>query len=87
MSPVSAICDVPEFRDDDLLCDPKNRDYIQAACDDFGKDLNAMSLREIYNLLTEDYNFTDEKELNPYAQFISSMKYDNLENSLNIIIE
>lgn len=87
VSPISAICDVPEFRDDDLLCDPKNRDYIQAACDDFGKDLNAMSLREIYDLLTEDCNFTDEKELNPYAQFISSMKYDNLEGSLNIINE
>lgn len=86
-SPIIAIRDVDEFRDDDLLCDPKNRDYVEAACEDFGRDLNGMSLRQIYNLLTEDYNFTDEMELNPYAIFISSMKYDNLENSLNIVTE
>lgn len=82
-SPLTAVCDVQEFRDNDLLCDPKNKDYVQAACEDFGKDINGMTLRQIYNLLTN--NGIDE--FNDQALFISSMKYDNIDNSLAIIVE
>lgn len=86
VSPVIAICDVTEFREDDLLCDPKNKDYVQAACEDFGKDLNNMSLKELYNMLTDGYDLS-KYEVNPNAHFISSMTYDNLENSLNVIVD
>lgn len=71
-SPVSAIRDIREFRDDDILSDPKNRDYLQSAFDDFGKDRNDMSLREIYNCLTQE-------DCNPV--FIQSMQYGDIEES------
>lgn len=73
-SPVSAIRDVKEFRDDYLLSDPKNKDYLQAAFDDFGKDLIDMSLRDIYNML---------KDQNP--RFFLSMNYGSQEESLEIV--
>lgn len=75
-SPISAIRDIKEFRDDNVLSDPKNKDYLQAAFDDFGKDTNDMSLRDIYNML---------KDQNPV--FITSMLYGNKEESLNWIDE
>lgn len=73
-SPVSSIRDVREFRNDTLLSDPKNKDYLQAAFDDFGKDLMDMSLRDIYNMLN-DHN----------PQFFLSMNYGTREESLEII--
>lgn len=73
-SPVSAIRDMKEFRDDTLLSDPKNKDYIQAAFDDFGKDLMEMSLRDIYNLIH-----------NNDPKFFLSMNYGSKEESLEII--
>lgn len=73
-SPVSAIRDVREFRDDVMLSDPKNKDYLQAAFDDFGKDLIDMSTRDIYNLL---------KDQTP--TFFMSMNYGTREESFDII--
>lgn len=73
-SPVSAIRDVKEFRDDVMLSDPKNKEYLQAAFDDFGKDIMDMSLREIYEML---------KDGNP--KFFLSMNYGNREESMEII--
>lgn len=73
-SPISAIRDVKEFRDDTLLSDPKNKDYIQAAFDDFGKDLMELSMREIYNLI-KDYS----------PNFFLSMNYGSREESLEVI--
>lgn len=73
-SPISSIRDVKEFRDDPLLSDPKNRDYLQAAFDDFGKDINDLSLRGIYELLNDHLPI-----------FMRSMNYANREESLNII--
>lgn len=73
-SPVSAIRDVAEFRNDTVLSDPKNKDYIQAAFDDFGKDLMNMSLRDIYNILSGK---------NPL--FSVGTYYGTLEESFNII--
>lgn len=73
-SPVSAIRDVKEFRDDITLSDPKNKDYIQASFDDFGKDVNEMTLRQIKEML-------DVGE----PQFIASMVYGNREDSLDIV--
>lgn len=70
-SPTSAIRDTKEFRGDDLLSDPKNRDYVQASFDDFGKDLNDKSLREIENLLE-----------NSEPIFMKSMLYGSPEDSL-----
>lgn len=71
-SPVSAIRDVREFRDDDLLSDPKNREYIQSAFDDFGRDINDYTLRDFYNILTAD----DCKPI-----FFASMNYGTREDS------
>lgn len=73
-SPVSAIRDVKEFRDDITLSDPKNKDYIQASFDDFGKDINDMTLKQIKDML-------DVGE----PQFIASMVYGNREDSLEIV--
>lgn len=73
-SPVSAIRDVKEFRDNIILSDPKNKDYLQAAFDDFGKDINDMKMCDIYNML---------KDKSPL--FIMSMPYGNREESLEII--
>lgn len=51
--PVSAVADVREFREDDTLCDPKNKDYVQAAFMDFGKDLIDLKLRDFYVMLKD----------------------------------
>lgn len=75
-SPVSSIRDIKEFRDDNILSDPKNRDYLQSAFDDFGKDRNDMSLRQIYDTV-------NEASCEPI--FIKSMQYGELEESINII--
>lgn len=77
-SPVSSIRDIKEFRSDDVLSDPKNRDYLQSAFDDFGKDRNEMTLREIYNVLTTD-------GCNPI--FIKSMVYGSIEDSVEWITD
>lgn len=71
-SPVSSIRDVKEFREDDMLSDPKNKDYLQSAFDDFGKDRNDMTLRDIYDTLTE---------VDCTPLFIMSMQYGDLEES------
>lgn len=74
VSPLSAIRDMPDFRDDDELCDPKSRDYVQAAFDDFGKDLNDRTLRELYELLS-----------NGEPVFLTSMLYGTLEESIKVV--
>lgn len=71
-SPVSSIRDVREFRDDNILSDPKNKDYLQSAFDDFGKDRNDMTLRDMYNVLSNN-------DCTP--MFIQSMQYGNIEES------
>lgn len=70
-SPINSIRDVKEFREDSSLSDPKNKDYLLAAFDDFGKDINELTLREIYNLLNDKQ-----------PVFIMSMNYGNREESL-----
>lgn len=72
--PLTAIRDMPEFRACDILTDPKNKDYISAAFNDFSKDLNDMSVRDFENLL---------KDKEPV--FMTSMAYGDLEESTNII--
>lgn len=76
--PVSSIRDVKEFRDNAVLSDPKNKDYIQASFDDFGKDLNDLKLRDFYNMLTKE-------DCNP--KFITSMDYGSMEDSIKIVNE
>lgn len=78
ISPISAIRDMPDFRNNYILSDPKNKDYIQAAFDDFGRDLNDYSLRDFYILLKNP-------ECKPI--FINSMNYGNIEESTDIINE
>nr|QVW56819.1 MAG: nonstructural protein NS1 [Aegithalos caudatus ambidensovirus] len=75
-SPLSAVRDIKEFRDDYILSDPKNKDYIQASFDDFGRDLNDFSLREFYEMLSKP----DCKPV-----FIASMEYANSDVSLEWI--
>lgn len=76
VSPLSAIRDVREFRDSLLLSDPKNKDYIQASFDDFGRDINDYSLGQINELLTR----TDAKPI-----FMASMTYGSRDDSLSWI--
>lgn len=73
-SPLSAIKDVYQFRSNDLLTNPKHKDYVNASIDDFSKDINEFSLRDIYNML---------KCSTP--MFFTSMNYDNLDNSIDIV--
>lgn len=77
-SPVSSIRDVKEFRHDDLLSDPKNKDYIQSAFDDFGRDINDYTLRDFYTVLSAE-------GCTPI--FISSMEYGSREDSIEWIDE
>ena len=78
VSPITSIRDIAEFRNDDLLSNPNNIKYIQASLDDFGKDLNELTLKEIYNILNTN-------TVKP--TFIKSMQYGNLEESLEWIDE
>lgn len=73
VSPICAIRDISEFRDDDDLSDPRSKDYIAAAFDDFGRDLNSMSLRELHTMLTDT---------NADPVFMSSMHYGTLTDSV-----
>ena len=73
-SPVSAITDVKEFRDDMMLSDPKNKDYLLAAFNDFGKDIMEMSIRDIYNLI---------KDQTPL--FFLSMNYGSRTESFEVV--
>lgn len=75
-SPLSAIRDVEEFRNDDILTDPKSKDYIQASFDDFGKDINNYSIRDLYN------NF---KLYTKPPIFMASMAYGSLSESFEVI--
>lgn len=70
-SPLSAIRDINEFRDDLTLSDPKNKDYLLSAFDDFGRDINNYTLRDIENLLQ-----------NGEPIFIASMQYGTRDESL-----
>lgn len=72
--PTSAIMDTIEFRQDEILCNPKNKDYIQSALMDFGKDLNEYKLRDFEYIL---------EGKNPI--FMSGVVYGNREESLEWI--
>lgn len=73
-SPLSAIRDVPEFRANNLLSDPKNKDYLLAAFDDFGRDINEYTIRQIREML---------KDSEPI--FMTSMNYGPRAESFEII--
>lgn len=73
-SPISSIKDINEFRNDDWLINPKNKDYVNVAIDDFGKDINNYSLSEIRLVLEKGAPL-----------FFTSMNYDTRENSFIII--
>lgn len=75
-SPISAIQDTDEFRSDLTLSDPKNNAQVSATFVDFGRDINKMSIGQIYNIL---------KDKRP--QFMTSMNYGDDESSLSIVDE
>jgi hypothetical protein len=72
VAPISSIQNVQEFRDNLTLDNPANIKYINAAFNDFGKDICNLSLRQIYNIVREGT-----------PQFIMSMGYGNLEESVD----
>lgn len=74
--PVSSIRDILEFREDDMLTNPKNVHYLQAAFDDFGKDLMTMKLRDFEAILTKEY---------AEPQFFTSFDYGTLDESIEWI--
>lgn len=76
--PVSAIRNMDEFANNDLLSDPKNKDYIQAAFDDFGREINKFSLRDFYNMLVAP---------GCTPTFFKSMEYGSIEDSVEWIDE
>lgn len=51
ISPAQAIRNIDAFRKDKYLYNPRNKEYVQAAIDDFGKDVMKYSLNDIYNIL------------------------------------
>lgn len=65
-----------EFRDNILLSDPKNKDYVQASFDDFGRDLNEWTLRQFYNVLSDDI---------AQPQFMVSMNYADMSLSVTVV--
>lgn len=71
--PVSSIRDIVEFREKDILTNPKHMNYLLTSFDDFGKDLMVMKLRDFENILT-----------NPDSdpQFFTSFDYGQLEESI-----
>ena len=70
--PITAIQDVDEFRNDDILCDPNNDKYLLASFRDFGRDLMNYSLRDYYNMLMNSKS----------PLFNTSMDYGSQEESL-----
>lgn len=75
-APTNAIKNVKEFRDDYTLSDPKNKEYVQSALDDFGMDINIMSMREIFEIVSK-------QEAEPI--FFTSMLYGTMEHSIQWI--
>lgn len=76
ISPLISIRNVLEFRNNLLLSNPKNKDYVIAAIDDFGKTINDMSLRDIFNMINDD---------NTERIFIKGTTYGNVMDSLATI--
>lgn len=52
-SPVSALRDTEEFRSYTMLKNPRNDVYVQAAFEDFGRDINNASLGSLYQMLSD----------------------------------
>lgn len=69
--PIQAIRDLPEFRNDLILCNPKNKDYYVAALDNFQLELMNYSLRQFYDMLK------DKQKI-----FFSSFDYGTIEESI-----
>lgn len=76
ISPLAAVKDMPDFRDDDELSDPKSKDYIVGAFEDFGRDINDKSLRELYEMISANDNT---------PKFMYSMQYGTLAESVTWI--
>lgn len=74
--PISAIQTVKEWRDDDILMNPKNKDLVNTAFIDFGQDLISYSLRDFYNL------FYNGEIKNP---LFAKLNYGTLEQSVEVI--
>jgi hypothetical protein len=70
--PVSSIRDMLEFRENDLLTNPKHSIYLQSIFDDFGKDLMNMKLRDFEAILTKE---------GAEPQFFTSFDYGTLDES------
>lgn len=77
-SPITSIKDVNEFRTNDLLTNPKHQLYLQAAFDDFGKDLMTLKLRDFEHILTKE---------GATPIFYSSNDYGTIEESTEWIDE
>nr|QTZ83150.1 MAG: nonstructural protein 1 [Emberiza rustica ambidensovirus] len=86
-TPLSSIKDIPEFREDDTLTDPKNKDYIAASLEDFAKDLNDYNLEHFFELFYEYNEECGYKLYNKSAIFNSSMNYGTIEDSLEWVDE
>lgn len=75
ISPAQAIRNIDAFRKDDYLYNPRNKEYVQAAIDDFGKDVMKYTLNDIYNILME-------KETAP---IFFNLEYGDMEESFKWI--
>lgn len=53
-TPLVQVKFLPQFKDNDLLTNPNNQKYVDAAIQIYSNNLNDKSLRDFYNLLTSD---------------------------------
>lgn len=78
--PVSSIKDILEFRENDLLTNPKHANYLTSIFEDFGKDLMTMKLRDFENILTANPTFKKPPSL--FAQ--SAQFFQNNNDIVNV---
>lgn len=84
-TPMTAIRDIPEFRENDILMDPKNKDYVAVSIEDFGRDLNNYTLKDFFELFYEVHEENHPVLNNKLAVFNTSMNYGTLEESVEWI--
>lgn len=92
VSPVQAIRTIEEFANNNLLSDPKNKDYVQAAFDDFGRQINTYTLREFYQLFSDPnssplFMQMDYGDIEQSTEWLDELLKYQFDNDLHQIME
>lgn len=75
IAPLSTIFSIPEFKRDSILTNPKNKSYVESACELYADDLCNYSMRDFKELLLRSKNDI----------FFKGVKYHSPEESLDIL--